>query len=98
MLFVADRFSVRGRFPCGDVCVVFVIPHSFSIVGLMLVAKVHATGFVAIQSVTAHQLAKFEIVLKSQSLLEFAVGLRCPSRHAHVGREFGSQFLNVTDR
>src|SRR5215467_9302164 len=60
LLVQCIRLPSAFELPSRHVRIISIVPQSFAVGRLIFLAKMSATGFVAVQRVHAHQFAKFE--------------------------------------
>ena len=93
--FVVERFFeknglfvVAGVLPAADIHVVFIVSGSFAVGGLVFLAEVSATRFVAVQSVDSHHFGDDQEVFEAEGFFKLGVQVVGFAYDAEVSVEF----------
>src|SRR5437762_4287630 len=83
------------RIHCG---MAFVVAECLAIGGLMFLAEVRASRFVALERVRTHQLSEFEKIGDASGAFQGLVKILVAAQDAHIAPELFSQFGNLLER
>ena len=92
------RLTFALKFPCEDGGVVLIVAERLALGCLMLLAKMCAGRFVALQRVNAHQLGEFEKISDAPGAFQRLVIIFFVAGDAHVAPKFVAQFWNFLQR
>src|SRR5688572_27378609 len=90
--------ALTGILPGGDVGKTLVIALGLAVPGLMLLAKVSAARLLAMECVSAHQLAELQEVGDAIRLLQRLIQFGVAPGHHHVLPELGANLRNALQR
>src|SRR6266480_5198278 len=92
------RLPIALKFPRKHSGMVFVVAECLAIGGLMFLAEMPASRFVALERVRTHQLSKFEKIGDAPGAFKGLVKIFVAAQDAHLAPELFSQFGNFFER
>src|SRR6266436_5778543 len=92
------RLPIALKFPRGHCGMAFIVAECLAVGGLMFLAKMPASRFVALERVRTHQLSKFEKIGDAPGAFQGLVKIFVAAQDAHIAPELFSQFWNLLER
>jgi hypothetical protein len=92
------QLPIALKFPSKHCGMVFVVAECLAIGGLMFLAEMPASRFVALERVHAHQLSEFEKIGDTPGSFQGLIKVFVAAQDAHIAPELFSQFWNLLER